>query len=139
VYKEVDLNKEDARKVMAEAGAKATEMGKGVCIAIVDVAGAMVLFERFGNVASYTAAIAEGKATGSAFTGRDSAMLERMAADASPVYGAIEEQLLGRRFVPRQGAVPLVVDGNVVGGIGVSGATSQEDEDIAKAGAAAMS
>ena len=52
--------------------------------AIVDISGAMVLFERFGEVAAYTAAIAEGKAVGSAFTGRDSAMLERMAADASP-------------------------------------------------------
>jgi uncharacterized protein GlcG (DUF336 family) len=75
---------------------------------------------------------------GSAFTGRDSAMLERMAADASPVYHAIEEQLLGRRFVPRQGAVPVVTkDGTVVGGVGVSGATSEEDENVAKAAAAA--
>jgi glc operon protein GlcG len=132
------MDKELAKKVMAAAGAKATEMAKPVCIAIVDISGAMVLFERFGNVPSYTAAIAEGKATGSAFTGRDSAMLERMAADGSPVYDAIEEQLMGRRFVPRQGAVPLADSTGVIGAIGVSGATSQEDEDIAKAGAAAL-
>jgi glc operon protein GlcG len=132
------MDKETAKKVMAAAGAKATEMGKPVCIAIVDISGAMVLFERFGNVPSYTAAIAEGKATGSAFTGRDSGMLEKMAADGSPVYDAIEEQLMGRRFVPRQGAVPLTESSGVIGAIGVSGATSQEDEDIAKAGASAM-
>jgi cob(I)alamin adenosyltransferase len=132
------MDKDTAKKVMAAAGAKATEMGKPVCIAIVDISGAMVLFERFGNVAAYTAAIAEGKATGSAFTGRDSGMLERMAADGSPVYDAIEEQLAGRRFVPRQGAVPLAGVTGVIGAIGVSGATSQEDEDIAKAGAAAL-
>ena len=133
------MDKDTARKIMAAAGAKATELGKPVCIAIVDISGAMVLFERFGNVASFTAAIAEGKATGSAFTGRESSMLERMAADGSPVYDAIEEQLAGRRFVPRQRAVPLV-DGTgvIVGAIGVSGATSQEDEDIAKAGAAVL-
>ena len=132
------MDKETAKKVIAAAGAKATEMGKPVCIAIVDISGAMVLFERFGNVPSYTAAIAEGKATGSAFTGRLSGMLETMAADGSPVYDAIEEQLMGRRFVPRQGAVPLTDSTGVIGAIGVSGATSQEDEDIARAGADAL-
>ena len=132
------MNKEDATRVMQAAGARATEMDRGVCIAIVDISGAMVLFERFGNVASYTAAIAEGKATGSAFTGRDSGMLERMATDASPVFAAIAEQLSGRRFVARKGAVPLVNESGVIGAIGVSGATSDEDEDIARAGAAAL-
>ena len=132
------MDKDTAKRIMAAAGAKATEMGKPVCIAIVDISGAMVLFERFGSTASYTAAIAEGKATGSAFTGRDSAMLERMAADGSPVYDAIAGQLSGRRFVPRQGAVPITDASGVIGAIGVSGATSQEDEDIARAGAAAV-
>ncbi len=132
------MDKETAKKAMAAAGAKATEMAKPVCIAVVDITGAMVLFERFGNVASYTAAIAEGKATGSAFTGRDSAMLEKMAADGSPVYDAIADQLSGRRFVPRQGAVPLTDSTGVIGAIGVSGGTSQEDEDIARAGASAI-
>ena len=132
------MDKDTAKRAMTAAGAKATEMGKPVCIAIVDISGAMVLFERFGNIASYTAAIAEGKATGSAFTGRDSAMLERMAADGSPVYDAIAGQLSGRRFVPRQGAVPITDASGVIGAIGVSGATSQEDEDIARAGAAAV-
>jgi len=132
------MDKETARKAMAAAGAKATEMAKPVCIAIVDISGSMVLFERFGNVASYTAAIAEGKATGSAFTGRESGMLEKMAADGSPVYDAIAGQLSGRRFVPRQGAVALTDSSGVIGAIGVSGASSQEDEDIAKAGAAAI-
>jgi uncharacterized protein GlcG (DUF336 family) len=113
-------------------------MNKGVCIAIVDISGSMVLFERFGSVASYTAAIAEGKATGSAFTGRDSAMLERMATEGSPVYDAIAGQLSGRRFVPRQGAVPISDGSGVIGAVGVSGATSQEDEDIARAGAGAV-
>ena len=132
------MNKEAAKRVMAAAGAKAEAMGKPVCVAIVDITGAMVLFERFGNVPSYTAAIAEGKATGSAFTGRDSAMLEQMMQTGGAVYEAIAAQLSGRRFVPRQGAVPLTDASGVIGGIGVSGATSQEDEDIAKAGAEAL-
>ena len=132
------MDKEDAQRIMRAAEAKYVEMQKAVCVAIVDISGAMVLFERFGNVASYTAAIAEGKATGSAFTGRDSAMLEQMAASASPVYDAIKNQLTGRRFVPRQGAVPIVKNGVVIGAIGVSGGTSEEDEIIARAGASAV-
>jgi uncharacterized protein GlcG (DUF336 family) len=132
------MDKDRAKKVMAAAGEAAARLGKPVCIAIVDISGSMVLFERFGNVPSYTAAIAEGKATGSAFTGRDSAMLEKMAEEGSPVYDAIEEQLMGRRFVPRQGAVALSDGSGVIGAIGVSGASSQEDEDIARAGAAAI-
>lgn len=132
------MNKEAAKRVMAAAGAKAEAMNKPVCIAIVDISGAMVLFERFGNVPSYTAAIAEGKATGSAFTGRDSAMLEQMMQSGGPVFDAIAGQLTGRRFVPRRGAVPLTDATGVIGAIGVSGATSEEDEEIAKAGAGAL-
>jgi glc operon protein GlcG len=132
------MDKELAKRVMAAAGSKADAMNKGVCVAVVDISGAMVLFERFGNVASYTAAIAEGKATGSAFTGRDSGMLEQMMQSAGPVFEAIADQLEGRRFVPRRGAVPLVQNGAVIGAIGVSGATSEEDEEIAKAGAGAL-
>ena len=132
------MDKDTAKKAMAVAGEAATKLGKPVCVAIVDITGAMVLFERFGNVPSYTAAIAEGKATGSAFTGRTSGQLEEMAAGGSPVYDAIADQLSGRRFVPRQGAVPLTDSTGVIGAIGASGATSQEDEDIAAAGAAAI-
>lgn len=132
------MDKETAKRVMAAAGAKAEAMGTPVSIAIVDIAGAMVLFERFGAVTSYTAALAEGKAGGSAFTGRDSAMLEQMAGSGGPVFEAIAAQLSGRRFVPRQGAVALKDGDTVIGAIGISGATSQEDEDIAKAGAAAL-
>jgi uncharacterized protein GlcG (DUF336 family) len=132
------VDKETAKRVMAAAGGKAEAMGKPVCVAIVDITGAMVLFERFGNVPSYTAAIAEGKATGSAFTGRDSAALEQMMQSGGAVYDAIAAQLSGRRFVPRQGAVPLTDATGVIGAIGVSGATSQEDEDIARAGAGAL-
>ena len=54
------------------------------------------------------------------------------------VFEAIADSLDGRRFVARQGAVPIVKDGVVVGAIGVSGGTSQEDEDIARAGTGAL-
>ena len=133
------MNKESVKRVMAAAEVKANEIGKPVSIAIVDIAGAMVLFERFGNVPSYTAALAEGKAAGCARTGRTSGMLETMASSGGPVYEAIAAQLIGGRFVPRKGAVPIVGPDGVVGAIGVSGALSEEDEAIAEAGAEAYS
>lgn len=126
------MDKDTAKRVMLAAGAKAEEIGKPASIAIVDIAGTMVLFERFNNASSWTALVAEGKATGSAFTGRDSA---RLAESPSP---RLAEMLAGRRYIPAQGAVPLVDSTGIIGGIGVSGSSPQEDEDIAKAGATAL-
>jgi cob(I)alamin adenosyltransferase len=127
------MDKDTAKRVMAAAGAKAEEIGKPVCIAIVDVAGTMVLFERFCGGASFSAIVAEGKATGSAFTGRDAPTLKEMTS------GALGEQLAGRRFFASQGGVPLITSEGTIGGIGVSGSSAQEDEVIARAGAAALS
>ena len=64
-----------AEVVMKAAKSKAAEIGKPVSVAILDAAGAMVLFERINDAPPFTAAVAEGKATGSTFTGRDSAAL----------------------------------------------------------------
>src|SRR5688500_20370763 len=108
------MDKDTAKRVMLAAGAKATEIGKPASVAIVDIAGTMVLFERFNNASSWTALIAEGKATGSAFTGRDSAKLEEMAS------GRLAEMLAGRRFVAARGGVPLLDRAGVIGGMGVS-------------------
>jgi uncharacterized protein GlcG (DUF336 family) len=126
------MDKDIAKRVMAAAGAKAEEIGKPVCIAIVDVAGTMVLFERFCGGASFSAIVAEGKATGSAFTGRDSLALKPLAS------GSLAEQLAPRRFSAGQGGVPLITSKGTIGGIGVSGSSPQEDEDIARAGASAI-
>ena len=80
----------------------------------------------------------EGKAAGSAFTGRDSATFAAMAQNAPAVLATIAARLQGQRFAPHQGAVAVKdAAGNIVGAVGVSGATSDEDEAIARAGAAA--
>jgi len=130
---------EDAKRVLEAARQKATEIGKPVSVAIVDAAGAMVVFERIGDPPPFTAVVAEGKAAGSAFTGRDSAMLATMAQNNPPIANLIATRLGGQRFAPAQGAVALRDATGIVGAIGVSGATSEEDETIAKAGAAALS
>ena len=132
------MKTEDAKKVLEAARQKAAEIGKPVSVAVLDASGAMVVFERINDAPPFTAVIAEGKAAGSAFTGRDSAMLASMAQNNPGIANAISQRLGGQRFVPAQGAVPLRDASGIAGAIGVSGATAEEDEAIAKAGAAAF-
>ena len=132
------MKTEDARHLLEAARAKAAEIGKPVSVAVVDAAGAMVVFERLNDAPPFTAVVAEGKATGSAFTGRDSSSFAAMQQNAPNVFNAIVARLQGQRFAPHQGAVPVrAANGLIVGAVGVSGATAEEDEAIARAGAEA--
>ena len=127
----------DATKMMNAARAKANEMGKAVSIAILDANGIMVAFERVNDAPPFTSVVAEGKASSSAFMGRDSGALAAFATNAPAIMNAVSMRL-GGRFAPHQGAVVIRNDAGVQGAIGVSGATSEEDEEIAKAGLAAL-
>ncbi len=131
------MKTEDAQQILAAARAEAQQMGKTVTIVVVDASGAPVVLERLNGAAPMTTMVAEGKAGGSVFAGRDSALLKTMADNNPALANAVRERL-GGRFMPLQGAVVLRQGGAVVGAVGVSGATSEEDEQIAKAGAAAV-
>jgi uncharacterized protein GlcG (DUF336 family) len=120
--------------MMDAARDKAEEIGKPVSVAIVDSGGSLMALERLGNAPSATVVVAEGKAVASAVMGRDSARLEAMADSLPTIINALMIRY-GGRFVPAQGGVAIREGANVVGGIGVSGATSEEDEAIARAGA----
>ena len=126
-----------ARRALEAARAEADRIGKPVSVAIVDAAGLLVLFERLNDARAFTAYVAEGKACASAFTGRDSGDLQGMM-ENYPAFGPALAAKLAGRFVPVRGAVVLTDPSGVVGAIGVSGATAEEDERIAKAGAAAL-
>ena len=120
-----------AKKIAAAAEAEAVKRGATVVIAIVDDGGHLILLERLDDTQVASVDVAIGKARTAAIFRRPSKVFEdqihegRVAALALP--GA----------TPLQGGVPIIVDGKVIGAIGVSGNTPQEDEDIAKAGAAA--
>lgn len=121
-----------AKEVVAAAEAEAKKRGATVVIAVVDDGGHLLLLERLDDtqVASVEVGIAKAR-TASIFR-RPSKEFEdqtrhgRVAALGLP--GA----------APLQGGIPIRVGGRVVGAIGVSGNTPQEDKDIAKAGAAAL-
>jgi glc operon protein GlcG len=127
------LTLETAKKITAAAEAEAKKRGATVVIAVVDDGGHLILLERLDDTQVASVEVAIGKARTAAIFRRPSKVFEdqvkngRVAALALP--GA----------TPLQGGVPLIFEGKVVGAIGVSGNTPQEDEDIAMAGAAAMS
>lgn len=126
-----------AEIVMAAARSHAASLGLAVAIAILDARADDVLVARMDG-ARYTAfEIARGKALVSATFGRPSA---DMADFAETPVGRRTDALNHGRMIYGRGAVPLVgEDGARVGAIGVSGALPEQDEEIAAAGAAALS
>ena len=132
------MNTETARRMMDAARASALELGKGVSIAIVDSGGNLMCLERVNDAAPATTFIAEGKAVASAMMGRDSARLTFMQENFPKILDAVAERV-GGRFVAVQGAVVVLQGKATEGAVGVSGATSEEDEAIARAGADAYS
>ena len=122
---------EVAKEIAAAAEAEAGRRGATVVIAVVDEGGHLLVLHRLNNTQVASVDVGIGKARTAAIFRRPSKVFEdqvkegRVAALALP--GA----------TPLQGGVPIVYRGSVIGAIGVSGNTPQEDEDIAKAGAAA--
>ena len=121
-----------ARKIVAAAEAEANARGVGVVIAVVDSAGTIIELTRMDTAQVASVNVGIGKA-------RTAAIYRRPSRD-------FEEQIKSGRIAalaladatPLQGGVPVLVDGKVVGAVGVSGDTPQVDEAIAIAGAAAV-
>ena len=119
-----------AKKLVAAAEAEAKKRGATVVIAVVDDGGQLILLERLDDTQVASVEVAIGKARTAAIFRRPSKVFEdqvkngRVAALALP--GA----------TPLQGGIPITVEGKVIGAIGASGNSPQEDEEIALAGAA---
>jgi len=127
------MNSENARRILEAARAKAAEIGKPVSLAIVNAGGTLVALDRFNDPPSFTLQVAEGKAVASAVMGMDSGRVAGLAQNLPAITNALAARHAGR-FVAHQGAVVVRDGSGVAGAIGVSGATSEEDETIARAG-----
>ena len=131
------MNSENTRRILEAARAKAAEIGKPVSLAIVNAGGTLVALDRFNDPPNFTLQVAEGKAVASAVMGMDSGRVAGLAQNLPAITNALAARYAGR-FVAHQGAVVVRDGSGVAGAIGVSGATSEEDETIAKAGAEAF-
>lgn len=123
------LTIEDARRIGAAAGEAARQLGIAMTVAVVDDGGHLLWLERLDARVS-TLSVAIGKAKSSALMRAPTAALEQRIA-ASP-------QLLALDSMPLQGGLPILVDGECVGAIGVSGGTGEQDETVGRAGIAAL-
>jgi glc operon protein GlcG len=119
---------ETARKVAASTIAEAKKNNWTVAVAIVDTAGDLVFFERMDHTQSGSMVIAQEKArTAARFKRPTKAFEEALAGGRQAVLG-----LPG--VTPVEGGIPIVIDGKIVGAVGVSGATSPQDTQCAQAG-----
>jgi glc operon protein GlcG len=128
------VNHEQARKAVAAAAAEARKMNLPMAIAVVDTAGQLVAFERMDNTQTGSIGVSQDKAVSAAMFRRPTKVFQDVVAGG----GAGLRVLTLRGANAVEGGVPLTVDGKIIGAIGVSGGTSDEDGVVAKAGAAAL-
>lgn len=124
---------DQAKKAMVAAEAEARKNNWAVVISIVDVGGHLVMLQRH-DAQNASVDIATGKARTSVNFRRPTKALE----DGLAAGGSAMRILAVPGVMPLQGGLPIVVDGKVIGGIGVSGVTAAQDEVVAKAGLDAL-
>jgi glc operon protein GlcG len=128
------LTLEGARRVIAAAVTEARQRNTTGVIAVVDEGGNTVALERLDRTFAAGATISIGKARTAVLFQRPTKVFEEIIRNGRTPMVALND------FTPLQGGIPIVVEGQVVGGVGVSGAASaQEDEELAIAGANALS
>jgi uncharacterized protein GlcG (DUF336 family) len=125
-----------AQVVIDVARARATEIGVPMNIAVVDAGGNLVAFARMDDAWLGSIDIAKNKAYTARAFDMPTKDLAPLAQPGGPLYG-IEASNQGHVIV-FAGGIPLVAEGRVVGAIGVSGGSVDEDRDVADAGAAAF-
>jgi glc operon protein GlcG len=125
-----------ARVAVDAAAARAQALGVPVNIAVVDLAGGLLAFARLDGAPLLSGSIAQDKAyTVAAFNGVPTHAWFGLI-EAEP---ALREGIVHRdRLVIFGGGVPVTVDNNLVGAVGVSGGTAEQDRQIAEAGADAV-
>lgn len=122
----------DARRVAAAASAKAQAEGWTVVVAIVDEGGHLMFLERADGTQKGSSVVAQEKA-------RTALLFKRPTQALEAAIAAGKLQMLDLPgATPIEGGLPLIVDGHVVGAIGVSGVLSGQDGLVAAAGAFAL-
>ena len=122
-----------AKKVAAPALAEASRNNWAMAVAVVDGAGDLVYFERMDATQSGSVVVAIDKARSAARFKRPTKAFQDMLAAGGEGW-----RVLGLHgAVPVEGGVPIVIDGKIVGAIGVSGVLSSQDAQVARAGAEA--
>ncbi|HEY3168884.1 MAG TPA: heme-binding protein [Candidatus Binatia bacterium] len=128
------LTLDGAKKVIAVAVAEAkSKNAPGGATAVVDEGGNLVAVERLDNTFAAGANISIGKARTAVLFKRPTKFFEDVINKGRTAMTTLND------FTPLQGGIPIIVDGQIIGAVGVSGAASaQQDEELAIAGASAL-
>jgi glc operon protein GlcG len=127
------ISLEQAKKAMAGAEAEAKKNNWPVVIVILDSGGQLVMLQRLDNAQWGSVDIAKEKARSAVALRRPTKALQDLISQ-----GGANLRLLNIGFSVLEGGIPIIADGKIIGGIGVSGVTSQQDAQTALAGIDAM-
>lgn len=133
----MSLTLEQARRIVDACVSKARELGVAQAIAVVDPAGDVITLDRMDGVRLGREEFARGKAFAAVFYRRPTKESVKLLETAPDQYHSGLAMFPGRMFIVR-GGFPILVGGEMVGGLGVSGATGEQDEIVAEAGLAAL-
>jgi len=125
---------EDAKRAMAAAELEALKNSLQVAVTILDSGGNLVIFHKIDNTQLSAIKASEGKARTALNFKRPSKALD----DAIAAGGAGLRLLAVKDITPLEGGLPILVEGKIIGAIGVAGALSSQDAQIAKVGADAL-
>ena len=130
------ISSEAAQRLIAGAEAKAAELGKPFVTAVVDDAGVLKAFSRMDGAPLLSVQIAQDKAYTAVGFGIPSHAWYPMIKDDPALLNGVPSAI--DRLVIFGGGIPIKVDGDLVGGVGVGGGSHQQDREVAEAGLAAL-
>ncbi len=128
-----------AKKIAAAAEAAATAMNQHIAICIMDARGDMVYFERGDVINAIPVASSQGKAHAVLLFGLPTKQVAAAIKAGTPVTANLKAPATGASDLDiRQGGLPIMKDGKMIGAIGVGGSASESDEQFAQAGLDAL-
>lgn len=125
------LTLDGAKNIAEAAEAEAKKNNWSMVVAIVDASGGLVLFHKADGTRPSNVEFALGKA-------RTAARFQRATKGLDSAVTAGRIQYLAADMLPIEGGVPIIVDGQVIGAVGVSGGAAAQDAQVASAGIAAL-
>jgi glc operon protein GlcG len=128
------ISLEDAKKAAAQAIAEARKNNWTMAVAVVDPSGTLIYYEKMDNTQNGSADVSISKARSAARFKRPTKAFQ----DALAAGGTGLRILRIEGAIPVEGGIPLILEGKIVGGIGLSGGTSEQDGQCAKAGVDAL-
>jgi uncharacterized protein GlcG (DUF336 family) len=131
------LSLDDAKRMLAAAESKATSIGLPYNIAVVDAGANLIAFVRQDEALIGSIDLAINKATTARYFDKTTAQLSEFAQPGKPLYGIDSSN--HDRIVIFGGGIPVVVDGRIVGAVGASAGTVEQDIAVAEAAIAGLS